>query len=175
MLPFVQTNVFDADAIKAWGRATGFVQKVPQVDPQGRDIRCHELVRGLQPLLGPEWMVIDGFNHTTDHTWLFRTQGTVILDVYAVARLPAVQLVDAGYLPYRLSPLAAAPHLTANPQYQEGRPRDDIREDVVSWITALLTPKPRVKCPTCRCHIEVGSECACCIGYVDTDDDEPFV
>lgn len=37
----------------------------------------------------------------------------------------------------------------------------------------VLATLGRVKCPTCRCHIALGTACACCAGR--SPDEEPFV
>lgn len=59
------------------------------------NIRCHELARAVGKLL--RLRVVDGYVVEQfgigDHSWLLTPAGN-ILDVYAVARLPVVQLVQ---------------------------------------------------------------------------------
>jgi len=90
-------------------------------------IRCHELVRAVGNLY--QMQVVDGHYNRTEHSWLYtrnkpRTAKNYILDVYAVGRLPMVQLMDAYY--YR-------------DVYVESQARDDIDHNVVGQILGCLT------------------------------------
>jgi hypothetical protein len=78
-------------------------------------IRCHELVRVVRPFLSERWRTVDGRFGAADHSWLQR-EGYV-LDVYAVGRVPMVQLVDD--------------HFAVRLPWRPGLARQDIRDEVV--------------------------------------------
>lgn len=64
----------------------------------GKPIRCHEMARAVGRIL--DLPVVDGVCGAVQHSWLTikahqdPTEREFILDVYAVGRLPPVQLVD---------------------------------------------------------------------------------
>ncbi len=158
MIPYAEMHVFCTQGLSAYQKAVKLVAKAPSLDAEVRSIRCHELARAVATFLGPDrWSVVDGTSHMADHSWIVLHQRPVILDVYAVGQLPPVQLIDLDYFAHR-------------EQYREGPLRTDIREDVVTLLITAMSPPARVRCPTCRCQIVVGSVCACCISTVDADD-----
>ena len=63
-------------------------------DPDGY-VRCHEVVRVVHAVLRDKRLrVADGFyNENCAHSWIVAENGWV-LDVYAIERLPQVQVVD---------------------------------------------------------------------------------
>ena len=79
---------------------------------------CHGLVRGLKPLLSPNWNVVDGYFKKTgyDHAWLYINTKVedkrykFILDIYPIACLGGPLLVDVG-----------ATHYAWNDSYIESR------------------------------------------------------
>ena len=85
--------------------------------------RCHEIARVLFLRLGLKApaRIVDGTYAGCDHSWIELAGGT-ILDPYAVARLPMVQLVDV-----------TAPTLQRN-QYVAGPPRDDVRYEILQEL-----------------------------------------
>jgi hypothetical protein len=90
-------------------------------------IRCHELTRAVARLYGLAH--VDGHYGRTEHSWLYtrlkpRASKNYILDVYAVGRLPMVQLVDAYY--YRDT-------------YIESTERTDIDHNAVEQILGCLS------------------------------------
>lgn len=73
------------------------VNSIPDgVDPDADGARCHEVARTIGRCL--DLPVIDGKYGSVDHSWLLiehpATNTRKILDVYCVARLPMVQLID---------------------------------------------------------------------------------
>lgn len=97
-------------------------QKVVDTFPDSEGLRCHEVARAVGHLLGLP--VVDGKFGIVEHSWLLiPTEPAFLLDPYAVARWPQVQLVQTRLL------LLPAP-------YVMGPPRTDIRDDVVQ---ALVT------------------------------------
>lgn len=99
MISYSETNVFNAEELSLLGRATRMVARV--AEPAGERLRCHELARAVAQLL--QLRVIDGKFGPVDHSWIVfprkrHTMLHAILDVYAVGRLPMVQLVDGGVL-----------------------------------------------------------------------------
>lgn len=102
---------------------------VAAVDDPSGDVRCHELARAVGRIL--DLPVEDGAYGACDHSWLVirpdMFASPCILDVYAVGRLPIVQLVDARQI--------LQPHFSA---YQKREPRDDIREDVVERLVEQM-------------------------------------
>jgi hypothetical protein len=102
--------------------------------------RCHEIARAVGQVL--KLPVQDGWYGAIEHSWLWIPQEgpssygfeyDAILDVYAVGRLPMVQLVmsdrSAGH--YAAGGLGAS-------LYREGPPRKDIRTEVHSDILNQL-------------------------------------
>ena len=85
-------------------------------------VRCHELARAVGRMFG--LMVIDGKYGAVDHSWLM--PGPHILDVYAVGRLPQVQLVSIETL---------LPH----GMYRIGPTREDIDTAFVQEIVDFWT------------------------------------
>jgi hypothetical protein len=121
---YAETDVFNELDVKLMQDAAKVVEVLP--DPGQSDLpwRCHEVTRAVAHLLGGELAVVDGQYAGAQHSWIaFRGgDGDVrILDVYAVGRLPQVQLVDPnwsrglGYVPAHL-------------------PRTDIDAGVVSFL-----------------------------------------
>ena len=89
-------------------------------------LRCHEVTRVVADVCNVSSAVVDGFFDHIDHSWielLGPGSRRVILDVYAVGRLPLVQLVDTGT---RLLPYAAL--------YKARSFRNDIRHDVMKRL-----------------------------------------
>src|SRR5579885_2256843 len=92
---------YDADSgpAQTLAAAERIVAAIPQhlegsPDPRGV-LRCHEVTRVVKALLrDPALRVVDGYyNENCAHSWLRHKNGW-ILDVYAIERLPQVQLVD---------------------------------------------------------------------------------
>ena len=124
MKGYAATYVFSADEIRDFERATTLVARLPEKDNKGRLIRCHEVVRALKELLPSPvgaWVLQDGHYRTVNHTWLWNKQGH-ILDVYAVARFPMVQLLDADI------------HFHRTDLFRPGPSRRDIRHKVVQTL-----------------------------------------
>jgi hypothetical protein len=103
---------------------TSLIPRIPE--ELGDPIRCHELVRAVSRLYQLPWA--DGHFRRTEHSWIYtRPLGpgkNYILDVYAVGRLPMVQLMDAHY--YR-------------DLYVEGPERSDLDFESVSKIMNCLS------------------------------------
>jgi len=107
--------------------AQAFVAHVGQ--PKDVDnLRCHELTRAVRiclSMLGYYADLKDGKYGAVEHSWILLGAG-VILDVYAVARLPQVQLVDCR-------------HLTKDrEQYTPGPERDDVDWEFVHQLVSEM-------------------------------------
>jgi hypothetical protein len=117
---YTEIECLPAWAIRAFHRATELVNSIQShLQVNGEWIRCHELARAVEPYLDTPWMIVDGYHGSVQHSWLERRHGShetdsVILDVYAVAQLPMVQLVSG--------------HWSAIDVYKAGKMRTDIRE-----------------------------------------------
>lgn len=114
---------------------TDMVDCLPELRKTGR-WRCHELSRGVLQhlrqsrrlreggvLLDERIFVVDGKYGPVDHSWIAwpkHYSQPRILDVYAVGRLPMVQLIDVSSL-----------LVHQGEHYRAGKTRDDIREDDV--------------------------------------------
>lgn len=83
----------------------------------GDELRCHELARAVQRVLGEDVGVVDGKCGPVEHSWL-ACAGGVILDPYVPGRLPAVQIVDS----------------IVGTLYRHGAPRDDIRHETIDRL-----------------------------------------
>lgn len=99
-----------------------------------RELRCHELTRAVQRFTEhgavpyhPSMLLFDGKYASVNHSWLeIQAIGPgaslYILDVYAVGRLPQVQILDTTFqLPHREN-------------YKVGERRDDIDMDIVGLV-----------------------------------------
>ncbi len=97
-------EIFSPRAQIQMGRAKEIVATLPE------GLRCHEVVRIVNVMLDSFGLVVDGHYGMVDHSWLVipnYTNTKVILDCYAVGRLPPVQLVtgDVGLgVDYRPGP-----------------------------------------------------------------------
>lgn len=108
MRPFAERRYFPREVRAAFHLATYIVNGLGQRSPE---IRCHELALAVAPILreeirGINSIVWSGHYGAVEHSWLkvstldpFTATGRHIaewhiLDVYAVGRMPQVQLVD---------------------------------------------------------------------------------
>ncbi len=121
MKGYAACYVFRAEDMRTYDLA----QRVVEVLPEDGRIRCHELARIVQEVLG-SGEVEDGLygserTHALhEHSWIvLRRLGRNrhILDPYAIGQYPPVQLVEVG--------------LPLDDPYLAGKPRDDIRTDLV--------------------------------------------
>lgn len=125
-------NVFRACDVSAFHRATALIKALRDPASDAAPFRCHEVTRAIarmlvaesivpEQLVMPVDLVVDGTYCGVEHSWLRLSEHT-LLDCYAVARLPMVQLVDIG-----------TPTLQRD-QYRRGPKRDDIRKDIEDAI-----------------------------------------
>jgi hypothetical protein len=115
-------------------QATQLVDCIPETLWGGGPLRCHELARACGKFLNLP--VADGRYGSVEHSWLWTRPLTPmqpgesppnILDVYAVGRLPMVQLVDySSHGPRH------------HKHYSFGSPRSDIDERVVARLIDLF-------------------------------------
>ena len=98
VIPYVQ-SLITPEALALYERAVVLVASLPDEDHLlGKPVRCHEVARAVGRILGLP--VVDGVCGAVQHSWLTiqahrdPDERTFILDVYAVGRLPPVQLVD---------------------------------------------------------------------------------
>lgn len=124
MICYAEAKVFPLSVVADFYRATRLVNRLSAYDPTGDWVRCHELARAISPLLLTKWEVVDGKYGPCEHSWLMNDRG-VILDVYAVARLPQVQLID-GLWPGNYK------------RFRREEPRTDIKHGVVRWLAWLM-------------------------------------
>lgn len=112
----------------------GIAQKVVEYLPEmhgERWLRCHEVARVVDRVLKNTmilslpvtWRVVDGkyvggVAIPADHTWILWSDG-IVLDTYAVARYPPVQLVDNNW--------------PTNAHYKEEEECSDIRYDCIEY------------------------------------------
>jgi len=107
--------------------------------PNDKTLRCHEVARAVGGSLGLD--VVDGKFGAVDHSWcaFVSTVGSnphrFILDVYAVGRLPQVQLIDASS--------AAMMGLCA--LFRPGQTRDDINVALVQSLQARIHSSPHMQ------------------------------
>lgn len=81
------------------------VETFPDFMEGGKDVRCHEVARAVACIIAPAIpagatiRIVDGKFGAVDHTWIeIRIDyKTFILDPYAVASLPQVQLHETGW------------------------------------------------------------------------------
>jgi len=109
MRSYSETKVFTPEELSLLERARAYVVRVDE-SAFDSPIRCHELARAVGKLLGLEhedgvYSLMPEIGGGVDHSWLLvpregkngiRT-GCSVLDVYAVGRLPQVQLVHCAY------------------------------------------------------------------------------
>lgn len=123
---YTETVIFSKAQKDDLAFAIKLVEALPARDKSNDWVRCHELARVIEPLLGNRWHVVDGHVGTVEHTWLvWRGKGHVVLDVYVPGALPQVQLVDCNPLWRRDG-------------YKPGEPRRDIRPVIIGWLGAEL-------------------------------------
>lgn len=132
MKSYSEKEVFTSAELDALARASRLVAKIDARDFESV-IRCHELARAVGRLL--DLRHEDGVYSANasdggvDHSWLFVPNswgGCSILDVYAVGRLPQVQLVYCG---------VTVPHHRC---FLARGERDDIDGQVVDKLVAAM-------------------------------------
>ena len=142
-----------AFAVGLWERAASIVEAIPTYWWKSGDtwtchprpepiatpieLRCHEVTRIVHHVIGPEQFhnaIADGQYGPIEHSWLeLGSSGyggmcpRIILDCYTPARVPQVQLIDAG-------PLKPESRL-----YVRGPARDDIQDALVNVVVSWLT------------------------------------
>lgn len=131
MRSYSETHVFSEYDLWMLKTAQDLVARIPEDGspnhPEGL-LRCHEIARVVAKCLHIEQMVEDGKYGHTDHSWI-RFPNTNILDVYAVGRLPMVQLVCCTSLTL-LEPTL----------YKRLGARTDIDHTLVEQLHAVLCP-----------------------------------
>lgn len=132
MKGYSETEIFTPAELDVLARATRLVAKI-DAGKFGSVIRCHELARAVGRLL--DLRHEDGIYSANasdggvDHSWLLVPNswgGVSILDVYAVGRLPQVQLVYCG---------VTVPHHRC---FLPRAMREDIDAEVVSKLAAAM-------------------------------------
>jgi hypothetical protein len=140
MRSYSETNVFIPEHLALFKEIQALVASFPDTDADGRLLRCHEVARAVA--LTFDLTVIDGVYGCVEHSWCLiprpqnpemvhlplkgdvgylksraalGTHYPVIIDPYAVGRLPQVQMVSIG---------STLPH---DRWYSERVPRTDIR------------------------------------------------
>lgn len=139
-------EIFDRRDRQAWRFATEVVANI--CEPSNGRYRCHEVARAVfRSLRAVEMLpdtaaVLDGSYCGVDHSWiLIDSESGSVLDVYSVAQIPMVRLVDLG-----------SPTLQRD-NYKSGPDRDDIRYWLVDTLVCeMLRQLP----PTHRDLIDRG-------------------
>jgi len=100
MRNYSEYEIFHSKELEHLKKAQELIQLIPdEFMASDWKLRCHEVVRAVGVQLGLQ--VVDGLYGCVDHSWLltgFRGPRSNILDVYAVGRLPQVQLIDMWYV-----------------------------------------------------------------------------
>jgi hypothetical protein len=128
MKTYSEQEVFSQTDLLLYYEAKRIVDVLPRLDNGGEYVRCHELARVVAGRIaweiGKELEVVDGMYEVgAEHSWCMTPDGH-ILDVYAVGRMPPVQLV--------------ARTLTMPNRYTERDIGLKVRDDVVDWMHGLL-------------------------------------
>ena len=145
MKSYSETDVFSPLAQAVHKLVSGLMSLLPDPEPRQPPWRCHEVARAVLTLLeeplqaggsGASLHVFDGkygppSKGGVEHSWLILLEPNksgVVLDPYAVGRLPQVQLIDW--------------ELQLACMYQASSYRTDINKDVVQhmvehWRKAL--------------------------------------
>lgn len=106
MKSYHEGTTFKPEMLAYLERATEIVARIPETQLSqeaakrigNATFRCHELTRVVAKILHLDF--VDGVYGAVDHSWILIPDirngwiSSVILDVYAVGRLPMVQLVD---------------------------------------------------------------------------------
>ncbi len=120
MITYAERACFHPSHLRVLARAQVLVSRVS--DAWGNELRCHELARAVQRVLGDHTLVVvDGHCGPVDHSWIRFSDGS-ILDVYVPGRLPSVQIVDAI--------VAVA--------YRAGEPRHDVRRSILDKLVTAM-------------------------------------
>lgn len=135
MIGYSERNVFGRypGLLDVFEQAKGIVDMLPdQVEEDDQELRCHEVARVVHELLDRSRVgfgLVDGHYGNVDHTYLTTSLNGVVcvLDVYAVGRLPMVQLVHGENGLARM--------------YSAGQARTDIRHNVILELVASIARK----------------------------------
>jgi hypothetical protein len=123
VITYAERECFSPVDLKLFARVQAIVARVS--DAWGNELRCHELARAVQRVIGDSTIVvIDGHCGPVEHSWL-RCGDGVIIDPYAPGRVPAVQIVD---------PLAGG--------YRPGVARSDIRRSMIKRLVNEMRDLP---------------------------------
>jgi hypothetical protein len=144
---YSESHVFMTEHLILLKKVQALVVSFPDTDNEGRLLRCHEVARAVA--IAFDLTVIDGVYGCVQHSWCLiprpqdsevvrlplkgdvgylkshaalGTHYPVIIDPYAVGRLPQAQMVSVG---------STLPH---DRWYSERNPRTDIREDALQLL-----------------------------------------
>ena len=132
MRSIAETTYFAKEVLRLFREAAEIVELIPSA--QDQLLRCHEVARVVAAMLNkPNIKVVDGRYGIVDHSWLMLGD-EYLLDVYAVGRLPMVQIRDVR-----------TPTLPRPVEYFPGPPRSDIQTAVVAELLARLSPTLETK------------------------------
>lgn len=142
MKSYSETTVFRREDLELLAEASRLVAAVPDPPEGASPWRCHELARAVGAVLGLRAQ--DGRYGLVDHTWLWVGEPPrAVLDVYAVGRLPQVQLASLDVVvpwPARSDRPDRGPGVNG---YAPGDRRDDLRFADVDFLVSAARRAPR--------------------------------
>lgn len=131
MIGYAERCCLLPEAVGAYRRACALVDRVPHVDRDGGEVRCHELSRAVArqlTMIGTKVEVVDGSLWWVDHSWILLPGQLyrALLDVYVPGRVPQVQILHD--------------HPVVTRGYQRGSSRLDVRTDVINELCRRMSP-----------------------------------
>lgn len=136
MQSYSEREIFDPKYILCMRLVERLVERLPD-KVHGDPLRCHEVARIALDVIEKSFdvrvAVLDGHYGPVEHSWLLLQSRDpkkmhVILDPYAVGRLPPVQLVSVN--------------LGHAALYRVGNQRDDIRAEVLLELASTVWQLP---------------------------------
>ncbi len=141
MRGYTETRL-DPSLVRIFRTAQQMVDCLPDMP----GLRCHEVARAVG--LALDRTPIDGWYGYAEHSWLELERGRYVLDVYSVAQLPLVRLVDMDFcsrFSVRLvssdsglcdSKVVTYPHSVSESGAIQAR--TDIRYDIIDLLSNII-------------------------------------
>ena len=131
MKGYSEKELFTKDAKSCLEMAQKIIDSIDNEWNTKDELRCHEVARVCYELIYKKYsniVVVDGVYGSVNHSWLV-VERKFILDVYAIGRLPQVQLVH---------PWVPGIH---DDEYSEREERNDIDDDLVEKMVKDISKK----------------------------------